>query len=98
MVELLASEAREEWLANRPDWSFDAERNALRRQCVLEDFGAALSLMVRIGFHAERLNHHPEWSNVYNRLDIRLTTHDAGGVTRLDLALAEIIDGLLAAR
>lgn len=94
MVEPIPAAAREAWLSTHPAWCFDAPRNALYRECVLADFGAALALMVRIGFHAERLDHHPEWSNVYNRLEIWLTTHDARGVTQRDLALAEIIDGL----
>ena len=55
------------------------------------DFVAAFTFMTTAAFHAEKLNHHPEWSNVYNRVEINLTTHDAGGITELDFKLAELI-------
>ncbi len=55
-------------------------------------FVAAFSFMTRVAIEAEKMNHHPEWSNVYNKVMIRLTTHDAGGLTDLDFKLAEIID------
>ena len=92
---LLTEAERSQWLAENRRWRLDPERNALHRSLRLADFAEALALMVRIGVHAERLNHHPEWTNVYDRLEIWLTTHDAGGVTRRDLILADIIEGMV---
>nr|MCH9659498.1 4a-hydroxytetrahydrobiopterin dehydratase [Bacteroidota bacterium] len=70
-------------------WMF--ENNALHTTFEFEDFKDAFSVMTRIAFEAERLNHHPDWSNVYNTLQISLSTHDAGGVTENDFQLAKII-------
>ncbi|HJS12947.1 4a-hydroxytetrahydrobiopterin dehydratase [Sphingopyxis sp.] len=91
----LAPNALEAALQNLPAWRYDAKRRALFRSLVLEDFGEAMGLMVRIGIEAEKADHHPEWSNVYNRLDIWLTTHDANGVSDRDLHLARRIDAIL---
>ncbi|NOW45357.1 4a-hydroxytetrahydrobiopterin dehydratase [Novosphingobium sp. SG751A] len=84
-----------EALATLPGWTYDAPRKAIHRRIVLKDFGQALALMVRIGVEAEKRDHHPEWTNVYNRLDIWLTTHDADGVSTRDLDLARRIDELI---
>ncbi|MEY4687223.1 MAG: hypothetical protein RIR76_1246 [Verrucomicrobiota bacterium] len=74
-------------------WSH--QRDALEREYQFSDFRAALAFMVRAGFEAEAVNHHPEWSNVYNRVSVRLTTHDAGGrVTEKDLDLARRFDAV----
>ena len=74
-------------------WSH--QRDALERESRFSDFRAALAFMVRAGFEAEAVNHHPEWSNVYNRVSVRLTTHDAGGrVTEKDLDLARRFDAV----
>lgn len=74
-------------------WKF--QRDALTKTFELGDFREALSFMVRVGFEAEALNHHPEWSNVYNRVVIRLNTHDAGGkVTAKDVELATKIEAI----
>ena len=67
----------------------------LRREVVLGDFVEAFGFMARVALLAERMNHHPEWSNVYKRVAIDLTTHEAGGITERDLELAAAIDGLL---
>jgi len=75
-------------------WRHDAERNALYRQLRFADFAEALAAMVRIGVAADKADHHPEWTNVYNRLDIWLTTHDTGGVSPRDHALARVIDAM----
>ena len=77
-------------------WSVDVGRNALHRHIELEDFAATFGLMTRIAILAEKADHHPEWSNVYNRLDIWLTTHDVGGISGRDIALAAAIDMCLA--
>ncbi|MEX0952628.1 MAG: 4a-hydroxytetrahydrobiopterin dehydratase [Nitriliruptoraceae bacterium] len=68
--------------------------DGLSRQFVLDGFADAIGFIVRIGFAAESMNHHPELSNVYDRVTVRLTSHDAGGVTERDVALARIIDAL----
>jgi 4a-hydroxytetrahydrobiopterin dehydratase len=77
-------------LATLPGWKF--EREALAKAFTFGDFREAISFMVRASFEAEALNHHPEWTNVYNRVAIRLNTHDAGGkVTAKDVELAKRI-------
>ena len=68
--------------------------NALEREIVFADFREAMTAMVRISYIAEEMNHHPEWFNVYNRLRIRLTTHDTGGISEKDYALARAINEL----
>ena len=76
-----------------PDWKF--QRNALAKEFKFGSFREAMSFMVRVGFEAEAMNHHPEWTNLYNRVAIRLNTHDAGGkVTLKDVDLARKIQGL----
>ena len=76
-----------------PEWNL--ENDALMRTITVGDFREAMQLLLAIGFEAEALQHHPELTNVYNRVSIRLTTHDAGDkVTALDIALAQAIDAL----
>ena len=70
--------------------------NKLQRQFVFKDFVEAFGFMSRVALLAEAMDHHPEWSNVYNRVEIHLTTHDASGITERDFALAEKINQLLA--
>ena len=78
-----------------PDWSYSSERGGcLSRSFQFADFVQAFGFMTQLALHAEKMNHHPEWSNVYNRVDIVLTTHDAGGLTERDVTLARIADGL----
>ncbi|MET0239241.1 MAG: 4a-hydroxytetrahydrobiopterin dehydratase [Sphingobium sp.] len=95
MPKPLSPDERDAALATLPEWTYDADRDALYRQFKLKDFSAAFGLMTRIALEAEKADHHPEWSNVYNRLQIWLTTHDAGGVSKRDVALAEKIDALV---
>ncbi len=78
------------WLADHPEWTLVDGK--LHRELRLGDFVTAFGLMARVAIVAEKMNHHPEWSNVYDRVIIDLTTHDAGGVTDLDLTLAARID------
>lgn len=75
-------------------WRLSDDGTALEKEFRFGSFPEALSFMLRAGFAAERLNHHPEWRNVYNRVDVRLTTHDTGGLTEKDLALAAEMDTL----
>lgn len=77
-----------------PAWKYDAQRHALHRRLRFGSFGEALAAMVRIGVEAEKVDHHPEWTNVYDTVDIWLTTHDLGGVSERDRALAASIDGM----
>ncbi len=80
-------------LPELPGWKHD--RDALAKEFKFGSFKEALSFMVRVGFEAEMMNHHPDWTNVYNRVAIRLNTHDAGGkVTAKDIALANKIQAL----
>lgn len=69
--------------------------NAIEKTYIFKDFRTAMANMIRIAFEAEDLNHHPEWFNVYNKLQIRLRTHDADGITEKDLKLALRIDNIL---
>lgn len=73
-------------------WSLNDAGTAIERRFKFPDFPNALAWMVKIGVAAEKMDHHPEWSNVYNRVDVRLTTHDAGGLTALDIQLARIMN------
>ena len=82
-------------LAALPDWRrADDPRPAVARTLRFADFNAAFGFMSRVALKAEVMDHHPEWSNVYDRVDIVLTTHDAGGVTEKDLTLARFIDSI----
>ncbi|WP_235560328.1 4a-hydroxytetrahydrobiopterin dehydratase [Brevundimonas sp. Leaf363] len=74
-------------------WRPDGQ-DAIARTLTFEDFNAAFGFMTRVAIWADKADHHPEWSNVYNKVDVRLTTHDAGGVTNKDLALARFIDAV----
>lgn len=78
-----------------PGWSPVAGRDALRRSFRFRDFNEAWGFMCRVALLAERQDHHPEWTNVWNRVEIVLTTHDAGGLSERDVALARAIDALL---
>ena len=79
-------------LAQLPGWSAAEGRDAIRRTFTFEDFNAAFGFMTRAALAAEKLDHHPEWFNVYNRVEVLLATHDADGVTELDVTLAKIMD------
>lgn len=77
-----------------PDWSMVPGRDAIQRRFTFADFNAAFGFMARVALLAERQDHHPEWFNVWNRVDITLSTHDAGGLSLRDIALAEAIDAV----
>ncbi len=80
-----------------PLWSdLPGERDAISRTFVFPDFNAAFAFMSRVALKAERMDHHPEWSNVWNRVEVTLTTHDAGGVTGLDVEMAVFMDSVAA--
>ena len=96
MIERLTADARAAGLAALPAWREVAGRDAICRTLRFADFGAAFGFMTRVALVAESMNHHPEWFNVYNRVDITLSTHDAGGLSALDLRLAATIDRIAA--
>jgi 4a-hydroxytetrahydrobiopterin dehydratase len=80
-------------LAQLADWTAAPDRDALNRTFEFKTFNEAFGWMTRVALVAESLDHHPEWFNVYNRVEVTLTTHDADGVTELDLKLAKFMDG-----
>ena len=80
-------------LARSPGWKLaDEKREAIHRTFRFADFNTAFGFMTRVAIRAEQLDHHPEWFNVYNRVEVTLTTHDADGVTDLDVTLASFMD------
>ncbi len=79
-------------LAQLPQWHSHDAKAAISRTFVFKDFSQAFGFMTQVALAAERMDHHPEWFNVYNRVEVVLTTHDAEGVTRLDLAMALYMD------
>jgi 4a-hydroxytetrahydrobiopterin dehydratase len=88
----------EQALKALPLWrSRTGDRPAIERRLVFTDFNAAFGFMTRVALRADKVDHHPEWFNVYNRVEIVLTTHDAGGVTERDLDMARFIDETAAA-
>ena len=92
--EVLTENERDEALAGLKGWRFDAERNGIAKGFRFADFGAAFAFMTRVALEAEKADHHPDWSNVWNRVDILLSTHSEGGVTAKDIALAQRIEGM----
>ena len=92
MVEKLSGPARQAALESLAGWREAAGRDAIEKRFQFADFNAAFGFMTRVALVAERLDHHPEWCNVYNRVDVTLATHDAGGVTERDIELAAFMD------
>jgi len=79
-----------------PRWHMVKGRDAICRSFVFKDFNEAFGFMARAALLAEQMNHHPEWTNVWNKVEVTLATHDAGGLTELDLKLAEAMDRIAA--
>jgi 4a-hydroxytetrahydrobiopterin dehydratase len=75
-------------------WALDASGKALVRSLKFKDFSKAFAFLTRVALHAEKVDHHPEFTSVWNRVDFRLTSHDAGGITERDYKLAEAINGI----
>lgn len=94
MIERLTPKAVEDALASHPKWSLRADGLAIERAFEFADFVAAFGFMSKVALLAEKADHHPEWDNVYNRVNIVLTTHDAGGLSSRDFALARQIDAI----
>jgi 4a-hydroxytetrahydrobiopterin dehydratase len=97
MVDKLDDASRAALATTLPHWTRHADRDAIVRDLKFKDFSQAWGFMARVALLAEQQDHHPEWSNVYNRVSITLTTHDAGGLSARDLKLAKAIDALVAA-
>ncbi len=89
-TEILSEQARADALAALPGW--DVVDGKLHRKFEFADFPRAFAFMTQVAFAAEAKNHHPEWSNVYNRVEVWLTTHDAGGITEKDVELARVME------
>lgn len=94
-IEALSETERADALDGLPDWDYDDARDAISRRFVFADFAEAFGFMARVALIAEKADHHPEWANVWNRVDIVLTTHDCGGLSARDIALAQVIDALV---
>jgi 4a-hydroxytetrahydrobiopterin dehydratase len=93
-MQILSGEARKTALARLSGWSDVAGRDAIAKKFVFKDFNAAFGFMTRVALVAEKLDHHPEWFNIYRTVEVTLSTHDAGGVTERDITLAEAMDRL----
>ena len=94
MANKLSGDARKAALGKLSGWSEVPGRDAITRKFVFEDFNQAFGFMTRAALVAEKMDHHPEWFNVYKNVEVTLSTHDAGGVTDLDVNLAEAMDKL----
>jgi len=88
----LTAEQRADALAGLPDWTEVEGRDAIARQFRFADFNAAFGFMARAALMAEKMDHHPEWFNVYNRVEVTLASHDVGGVSARDITLARFMD------
>jgi 4a-hydroxytetrahydrobiopterin dehydratase len=94
-VSKLDDQARVLALKELPHWNYDEKAQGIRRKLTFADFAEAFGFMARVAIIAEKADHHPEWFNVYNRVEILLTTHDAGGLSQRDIELAKVIDGFV---
>lgn len=95
MADKLSAADREKALQSLNGWVYDAKADAISHDFKFKNFSEAFAFMTRVALAAEKADHHPEWSNVYNRVSITLTTHSAGGLSNKDLALAAAIDTLM---
>jgi 4a-hydroxytetrahydrobiopterin dehydratase len=92
MLKPLDAQARKKALSGLKGWTYNAKKRAITREFKFKDFSAAWGFMARAALVAEGMNHHPEWTNVYNRVSVTLSTHDAKGLTELDIKLAKAFD------
>jgi len=92
----LSADAREEALKTLPGWAYHESGKAMNKSFKFADFSEAWAFMNRAALLAEKMDHHPEWFNVYNRVEVRLTTHDAGGVTQYDIDMAAAMESFAA--
>ena len=96
MVQKLSGKARQKALGTLKHWKKVRGRDAISKAYKFKDFNEAFGFMTRVAIKADQMDHHPEWFNVYNRVQITLTTHDAGGVSQRDVDLAKFVDGIAA--
>ncbi|WP_417449876.1 4a-hydroxytetrahydrobiopterin dehydratase [Kordiimonas sp.] len=89
----LSADERDAALAALEGWVYDADAKAIKKNFRFKDFSEAWGFMNRAALLAEKMDHHPEWFNVYNKVDVKMTTHDADGVTALDIKMASAMDG-----
>ena len=94
-VEKLSKQDRDNWLDALEEWDLSRDGDAIHRQFSFRDFNEAFGFMTRVALLAEQRDHHPEWSNVYDTVEITLTTHDAGGLSLRDVNMAKTIDTLI---
>lgn len=94
MAERLSADARKQALGGIPGWTEVQGREAIGKTFVFKDFNEAFGFMTRAALVAEKMNHHPEWRNVYKTVEVALSTHDAGGVTKLDVELAAAMNAI----
>lgn len=92
MVKKLEQAERDRLLSELTGWKHEPKRDAITKRFTFDDFVSAFGFMTRVALLAEKADHHPEWSNVYNRVDILLTTHDADGLSKRDVELAKAIE------
>lgn len=95
MVEKLSESEREAGLRGLNGWIYDEQADAIEHVFKFKDFAEAFGFMARVALAAEKAGHHPDWSNSYDTVTIRLSTHDAGGLSKKDVALARVIDAIL---
>jgi 4a-hydroxytetrahydrobiopterin dehydratase len=94
MAKKLEDHERSAAVASLDGWTLTQGRDAIAKRFVFRDFNAAFGWMARVAMIAETMDHHPEWSNIYRTVEVTLSTHDAGGLTRLDIKLAQAMDRL----
>lgn len=92
MADLLTLEERDAMMTTLSSWVLSDDAKSIHKTFIFKSFNAAMGFMMRAGLKAEVLNHHPEWFNVYNRVEVKLTTHDKDGLTMLDQKLASFMD------
>jgi 4a-hydroxytetrahydrobiopterin dehydratase len=96
MIQKLTTEERATELAQLKGWQVVKDRDAIQRKLQFADFNEAFGFMTRVAIKAQEMDHHPEWFNVYNKVEITLSTHEANGLTARDIELASFIDSITA--
>lgn len=95
MVDKITAEERAAALSVLPDWREERGGDALAKNFKFSNFNEAFAFMTRVALKAEQMDHHPEWFNVYNKVEVTLTTHDAGGITVRDIKMAQFMESLV---